>query len=117
MLLAIVKYVEDQMNAPHDVDAMGVQVILMIEDSIRYYSSFLPVVYTAVLRNTASLLPDGLNLAHKLLRVRARPKILLASTYEEAADIFKAFEDNILGVICDVEFPKGGELCADAGVR
>jgi len=117
LLLAIVKYVEDQMNAPHDVDAMGVQVILMIEDSIRYYSSFLPVVYTAVLRNTASLLPDGLNLAHKLLRVRARPKILLASTYEEAADIFKAFEDNILGVICDVEFPKGGELCADAGVR
>jgi len=105
------------MNAPHDVEAMGVQVILMIEDNIRFYSTFLPVVYTAVLRNTASLLPDGLNLAHKLLRVRARPKILLANTYEEAVDIFTAFEDNILGVICDVEFPKDGELCADAGVR
>ena len=117
LLLAIVKYVEDLMNAPHDVDAMGVQVILMIEDSIRYYSSFLPAVYTAVLRNTASLLPDGLNLAHKLLRVRARPKILLASTYEEAVSLFTAFEDNILGVICDVEFPKDGELCEDAGVR
>ncbi len=117
LLLAIVKYIEDQMNAPHDVEAMGVQVVLMIEDNIRYYSSFLPVIYTAVLRNTASLLPDGLNLAHKLLRVRARPKILLANTYEEAVDIFTAFEDNILGVICDVEFPKGGLLCPDAGVR
>lgn len=116
LLLAIVKYVEDKMNAAHDVEAMGVQVILMIEDNIRYYSSFLPVIYTAVLRNTASLLPDGLNLAHKLLRVRARPKILLASTYEEAEELFDTFEDNILGVISDIEFPKGGGLCADAGV-
>jgi hypothetical protein len=117
LLLAIVKYIEDLKNAPHDVDAMGVQLILVIEDNIRYYSYFLPVIYTAVLHNTASLLPDGLNLAHKLLRVRARPKILLASTFEEAAEYFKEYEDNILGVISDVEFPKGGEPCADAGVQ
>ncbi|NKB88357.1 MAG: histidine kinase [Acidobacteria bacterium] len=117
LLLAIVKYVEDLINARHDVDAMGVQMILVIEDNIRYYSYFLPVVYTAVLRNTASLLPDGLNLAHKLLRVRARPKILLASTYEEAAAYFEEYGDNILGVISDVEFPKNGELCHDAGVQ
>ncbi len=117
LFLAIVKYAEDRMNVQHDVEAMGVQVILVIEDNIRYYSNFLPVIYTVLLRNTASLLPDGLNLAHKLLRARARPKILLASTYEEACDYFDTYQKNILGVISDVEFPKNGELCADAGVQ
>lgn len=117
LFLAIVKNVEDRMNARHDVEAMGVQVILMIEDNIRYYSYFLPVVYTAVLKNTASLIPEGVNLAHKLLRARARPKILLASTYEEAVDYLDTYEANILGVISDVEFPKDDKLCPDAGVQ
>ncbi len=117
LFLAIVKWAEDLMNVQHDVDAMGVQVILVIEDNIRYYSYFLPVIYTAVLQNTASLVPDGINLAHKLLRVKARPKIVLASDYERAWDYFQTYEANILGVISDVEFPKDGELCADAGVQ
>lgn len=117
LFLAIVKYTEDLMNVQHDVDEMGVQVILLIEDNIRYYSSFLPVVYTVLLGHTSSLVPEGINLAHKLLRVKARPKIMLASTYEAAFDIFETYEGNILGVISDVEFPKDGALCPDAGVR
>ena len=117
LFLAIVKWAEDLMNIQHDVDTMGVQVILVIEDNIRYYSYFLPVIYTAVLQNTASLVPDGINLAHKLLRVKARPKIVLASNYERAWDFFETYEANILGVISDVEFPKDGELCPDAGVQ
>jgi len=117
LFLAVVKWAEDLMNVQHDVDTMGVQVILVIEDNIRYYSYFLPVIYTAVLQNTASLVPDGINLAHKLLRVKARPKIVLASTYERAWEYFQTYEANILGVISDVEFPKDGELCPDAGVQ
>ncbi len=117
LFLGIVKWAEDLMNVQHDVDNMGVQVILVIEDNIRYYSYFLPVIYTAVLQNTASLVPDGINLAHKILRVKARPKIVLASDYERAWDYFQTYEANILGVISDVEFPKDGELCADAGVQ
>ena len=117
LFLAIVKYVEDRINVQHDVDLIGVQVILVIEDNIRYYSSFLPVIYTVLLQNTASLVPEGVNLAHKLLRVKARPKILLASSYEEAWEFFETYEQNILGVISDVEFPCGGQMCADAGFR
>ncbi|HJO02615.1 MAG TPA: PEP/pyruvate-binding domain-containing protein [Acidobacteriota bacterium] len=117
LFLAIVKWAEDLMNIQHDVDTMGVQVILVIEDNIRYYSYFLPVIYTAVLQNTASLVPDGINLAHKLLRVKARPKIVLASDYERAWSYFQTYEANILGVISDVEFPKEGKLCPDAGVQ
>ena len=117
LFLAIVKWAEDMMNIQHDVHTMGVQVILVIEDNIRYYSYFLPVIYTAVLQNTASLVPDGINLAHKLLRVKARPKIVLASNYELAWEFFETYEANILGVISDVEFPKEGGLCPDAGVQ
>ena len=117
LFLAIVKYAEDMMNVQHDVDVMGVQVILVVEDNIRYYSSFLPTIYTVLLQHTASLVPEGINLAHKLLRARARPKIILASDYEKAWEYFQTYEENVLGVISDVEFPKGGELCADAGVQ
>lgn len=117
LLLAIVKYLEDKMNVAHDVEAMGVQVIILIEDNIRYYSSLLPLVYKELMTNTRSLVPEGVNLAHKLLRIKARPKLLLASNWEEAWEAFRRYEANVLGVISDVEFPLVGELCADAGVR
>jgi CheY-like chemotaxis protein len=117
ILFAIVKYVEDRMNVAHDVDVMGVQTIIVIEDNIRYYSSFLPSIYTEVMQHTRSLVPEGVNLSHKLLRIKARPKILLCDNYEEAWNYFWTYRKNVLGVVSDVEFPKDGELCIDAGVQ
>jgi CheY-like chemotaxis protein len=117
ILLAIVKYIEDKMNAPHDVGMVGVPAILLIEDSVRFYSSFLPAIYTELVKHAHSLIPGGINRSHKLMRVRARPRILLCSSYEEAWDTFRSYPDNILGVISDIEFPKGGSACPDAGIQ
>ncbi len=115
MLVAIVKYVEDKRNVQHDTAAIGVPVILVVEDNIRYYSSFLPVIYTEMITQSRRLISEGLNVAHKLLRMRARPKILLCSNYEDAAAQALKYRQYLLGVVSDVEFPRGGELSADAG--
>jgi len=115
MLIAIVKYIEDKRNAQHDSAAIGVPVILVVEDNIRYYSSFLPVIYTELITQSRRVIREGINVAHKLLRMRARPKILLASTYEEATELVAKYEGYLLGVVSDVEFPHGGELSAEAG--
>src|SRR6201997_4549108 len=115
VLIAIVKYVEDKRNAGPDTAAIGVPIILVVEDNIRYYSSFLPVIYTELISQSRRVIREGINVAHKLLRMRARPKILLASTYEEAAELVAKYEDYLLGVVSDVEFPHGGELSAEAG--
>jgi CheY-like chemotaxis protein len=115
MLIAIVKYIEDKRNAQHDTAAIGVPVILVVEDNIRYYSSFLPVIYTELITQSRRVIREGINVAHKLLRMRARPKILLASSYEQAADLVMKYQPYLLGVVSDVEFPRGGELSAEAG--
>jgi len=115
ILLAIVKYIEDKMNADHDIGVLGVQAIIVIEDNIRFYSSFLPVIYTELVKHAHNLLPEGINLAHKVMRIRARPKILLCDNYEEAWERFASFPDEILGVISDIEFPRAGELDRVAG--
>src|SRR5688572_29828195 len=117
ILPAIVKCVEDKRNVAADTGEMGVQAIILIEDSVRYYSSFLPVIYSELMRHSQSLVPEGLNLAHKLMRLQARPKILLCTTFEEAWDYFEQYGANILGVIADIEFPKQGALYAEAGVE
>jgi CheY-like chemotaxis protein len=114
ILLAIVKYIEDKLNVEHDV-RVGVPVVLVVEDNVRYYSSFLPVIYTEVMKHSQQVISEGLNLSQKLLRMRARPKILLASTYEEAWEYFSRFREDVLGVVSDVEFPRDGELDPDAG--
>ncbi len=80
ILLAIVKYMEDKLNVAYDTGVVGVQVILLIEDNIRYYSSFLPIMYTELINHSQWLVPEGVNVAHKILRMRARPKILLCDT-------------------------------------
>jgi len=116
ILLAIVMYVEDRMNVPIDTGEMGVQAVLVIEDSVRFYSSYLPVIYSELLRHSHSLAPEGVNLSHKLMRIKARPKILLATSYEEAWHYFETYEENVLGVISDIEFPRGGRLESEAGV-
>jgi CheY-like chemotaxis protein len=117
ILPAIVKYVEDRLNVAADTGEMGVPAIILIEDSVRYYSSFLPVIYTELMRHARSLVPEGLNLSDKLMRQQARPKILLCRTFEEAWRDFTAYQDAILGVIADIEFPKGGALAPEAGVE
>ena len=101
--------------SPTTREAMGVPVILVVEDNIRYYSSFLPVIYTELITQSRGLFSEGLNVAHKLVRMRARPKILLCSNYEEAAEQAIKYRDYLFGVVSDVEFPRGGELTPDAG--
>ncbi len=115
ILISIVKYIEDKRNVLHDTRAIGVPVILVVEDNIRYYSSFLPTIYTELITQSRRLLSEGLNVAHKLVRMRARPKILLASNYEDAAQQVMKYREYLLGVVSDVEFPRNGELSPDSG--
>ncbi len=115
ILVAIVKSVEDRRNAPHDTASVGVQVILLVEDNVRYYSSFLPVIYTELLHHSQRVISEGLNISQKILRMRARPKILLCTTWEEAEAAFASHADEVLGIISDVEFPREGRKYAQAG--
>src|SRR6185436_8116349 len=110
ILVAIVKLVEDARNAVHDSRMAGVRVILVVEDTVRYYSSFLPVIYTELIGQSERLLSEGVNLSHKLVRMRARPKILHARDFDEAWDLFEIHKPYLLGLITDIEFPAGGEL-------
>ncbi|MGE5357956.1 MAG: PEP/pyruvate-binding domain-containing protein [Bacteroidales bacterium] len=116
VLLAIVHNLEDRMNVAHDTGVMGVQAIIVIEDNVRFYSSFLPAIYAEVTKHTRSLVPEGVNVSHKLMRIQARPKILLCRTFEEAWDYFERYQEHVLGVISDVEFPRQGRLSREAGV-
>ncbi|HLN57650.1 MAG TPA: PEP/pyruvate-binding domain-containing protein [Thermoanaerobaculia bacterium] len=117
LLPAIVKSVEDCVNVVHDTGALGIQAILVIEDNVRYYSSFLPTIYAEMMHHAHSLVPEGVNLSHKLMRLQAQPKILLCTTYEEAWRYFLDYQENILGVISDIQFPKDGHVAADAGLE
>ncbi len=119
ILLAIVKSVEDWRNAEHDTgtpEIPGVPVILLIEDDPRRYSSFLPAMYAELLQHSQQVIAEGLNLSQKILRMRARPKILLCTHYEEAQKAFEAYGDDLLGIISDVEFPRGGRSSPTAGL-
>ncbi|MBI2837893.1 MAG: histidine kinase [Acidobacteria bacterium] len=116
-LLAMIKQQEDRRNADHDVLVSGVQAIIVVEDEVRFFSFFLPHMYTEVTQQTARLMAEGLNLSHRLLRMRARPKILLAQTFEEAWDLYERYAENVLGIITDINFPRQGRLDATAGVE
>ena len=115
ILIAIVKYVEDKRNVLHDTRAMGVPVLLVVEDNIRYYSSFLPVIYTELIKQSRRVIQEGINVAHKLVRMQARPKILLSSNFEEASELVQQYREYIFGVVSDVEFPWEGKLSPEAG--
>jgi CheY-like chemotaxis protein len=117
IILGIIKFIEDKKNVEQDTKKFGVQSIILVEDSIRFYSSYLPAVYTVVLKQSQSLLSEGINLSHKFLRMRARPKILLCSNYEEAWNYFEKYEEYILGVISDIDFQKEGRPDAKAGLQ
>ena len=116
ILLAIIKYVEDFGNVEDDCKE-GVQVILVVEDSPWAYSQFLPIIYTEIMKQTSYLISKGINNLHRQLRMRARPKILLAETYEEAVAIFNRYRNNLLGVISDMSYQKDGALNSRAGLH
>src|SRR5437763_611475 len=115
ILIAIVKYIEDKRNVLHDTRAMGVPVLLVVEDNIRYYSSFLPVIYTELIKQSRRVIQEGINVAHKLVRMQARPKILLASNFEVAAELVEEYRDYLFGLVADVEFPWQGRLSPEGG--
>ncbi len=108
LLLAIIKLIEDSMNVEHDTESVGVQVILLIEDSVRFYSSALPTLFKIVMEASKEFSKEALNEHQQMLRMRGRPKIMLARTFEEAVDIYKKYYNNILGVITDMSYAHGG---------
>jgi CheY-like chemotaxis protein len=115
ILIAIVKYIEDKRNVLHDTRAIGVPVLLVVEDNIRYYSSFLPVIYTELIKQSRRVIQEGINVAHKLVRMQARPRILLSSNFEDAARLVQEYRQYLFGVVSDVEFPWEGKLSSEAG--
>ena len=117
LLLALIKNVEDRWNVDHDTGQAGIRVILFVEDSPVYAAALLPILYREVVLQIQAAMEDGLNEEHRLLTMRARPKILVAETFEEAERLWRRFEPYVLGVISDVRFPKGAALDPDAGVE
>lgn len=116
LLLAIIKLIEDKMNAPHDVNEVGVQAIVLVEDSVRFYSSALPLLYRTILEQSREFAKEALNDHLKMLRMRGRPKVLLARSYEEAEQLCHTYNRNLLGVITDISFNRDGAKDATAGV-
>jgi CheY-like chemotaxis protein len=117
LLVAMIKYVEDRLNVQNDTAAVGVQVIILVEDDVSFYSSYLPLLYTQIFNQSQRLISEGINLTHKFLRMRARPKILLCSTYEEAWSCFEKYEEYVLGVISDIDFLREGIKDSNAGFQ
>lgn len=116
IILGIIKYLEDKINVENDTKKIGVQSIILIEDNVRFYSSYLPLIYTEVLKQSQSLISEGINLSHKFLRIRARPKILLCTSFDEAWSYFEKYQEYILGVISDVDFIREGKPDPTAGI-
>lgn len=117
IIIAIVKSLEDKLNLVHDTKIIGVNNIIVIEDNVRYYSSFMPLIYTEVLNQSRRLISEGINITHRFLRMRSRPKILLCSNYEEAMKYFKNYGNYTLGIISDVSFPHKNKMDAKAGIK
>ena len=117
LLLAIIKLLEDKMNADNDINGVGVQMILLVEDSVRFYSSVLPIVYKFILKQSREFSTEALNEHEQMLRMRGRPKVMLARDYEEALELYDRYSDHILGVISDVSFKREGKKDPKAGIR
>ena len=117
LILAIIKLIEDRMNAENDILEVGVQAIILVEDSIRFYSSVLPHLFKYLLKQSMEFSTEALNDHERMLRMRGRPKVLFARDYEEAVALYDKYGDHILGVISDVRFPRDGEKDPDAGIN
>jgi len=110
LFLAIIKYVEDSINVLSDTVNGNVRVLIMVEDSVRYYSMFLPIIYTEVVQQTRRSISEDLNEKQRLLRRRARPKILIAQTFEEGMALYNQYKDSVLGIISDINFKYKGKV-------
>lgn len=117
LILSIIKLIEDKMNLEHDIAEAGVQMILLVEDSIRFYSSLLPTLYSFILAQSQSFATEALNPHSAALRMRGRPKVVLARNYDEAMELYTKYRDNTLGIISDCRFPKGEEKDPEAGLK
>lgn len=117
LLIGIIKYLEDKLNVVDDTQNIGVQVIILVEDNVKFYSSYLPLIYTEVFNQSQRLILEGINITHKFLRMRARPKIILCTTYEEAWHYFEMYEENVLGIITDNNFRHYGVRDLEAGLK
>ena len=117
LILAIIKLLEDWQNAEEDILDVGVQMILLVEDSVRFYSSVLPHLYKFLLNQSMTFSTEALNAHERMLRMRGRPKVLLARDYEEAEALYQKYSKNILGVISDVSFNREGKKDKEAGLK
>ncbi|MBN2789047.1 MAG: phosphoenolpyruvate synthase [Candidatus Delongbacteria bacterium] len=117
IMLAIIKLIEDSMNVEHDVREVGAYAIILVENSIRYYSSYLPSMYKILFNQTQALMKEGLNEHQKTMRMRARPKIVLANNYEKAIELYEKYKENILGVISDISYDINGKNDDEAGLK
>ena len=117
LLLAIIKLMEDKLNSDNDILEVGIQTILLVEDSVRFYSSVLPHLYKFLLKQSLVFSTEALNEHEQMLRMRGRPKVILARTYEEAMELYHKYDDKILGVITDVSFARNGVKDRQAGIK
>lgn len=115
IFLAIIKLTEDRMNAEKDINQIGVKAILLVEDSLRFYSRYIPMIYKVILKQTHAFMSEGLNEHRRMLLMRGRPKILLTTNYEEGLHTFEKYQHNLLGIISDVKYFKGGFNNNEAG--
>ncbi len=117
ILLAIIKLIEDKRNAEQDINEVGVQAILLVEDSIRFYSVYLPLMYKIIFKQSKAFMTEGLNEHQMMLRMRGRPKILLATNYEEAIRLYEKYKHNLLGIISDMSYNRNGIPDRHAGIK
>jgi DNA-binding NarL/FixJ family response regulator len=117
LLLALIKNLEDQMNVAYDTQRALVRVIVIVEDSPIYYSALLPLLYKEIVTQTQAVMEESLNDEHRMVRMRARPKILIAHNYEEAVELYQKYKPYLLSIFSDVEFPKNGKLDDAAGYK
>jgi hypothetical protein len=115
IFLAIIKLTEDRMNAENDINEIGVKGILLVEDSLKFYSRYIPMIYKVLVKQTNAFMSEGLNAHRRMLLMRGRPKILLATNFDDGLELFEKYRTNLLGIISDVSYFKGGKSSKTAG--
>lgn len=117
LLIGIIKLIEDKLNIENDTKSVGVQAIILVEDNIKFYSSYLPLIYTEIFNQSQRLISEGVNVTHRYLRMRARPKIILSTNYEDGWNMYVKYQEYVLGVILDINFYAYGKKDPEAGLK
>ena len=116
IFISLTKLLEDRMNIKEDTEEGMVRVIIIIEDNIRFYSLYLPLIYSEIMRQTQLLIHEGVNDYYRLSQMKTRPKIILTHTYEEAMKFYEEYKEYVIGIISDIEFPRNHKIDRDAGI-